>query len=80
MSIEDAQNLLKHKKGLFILVGTENGTIDMDNLKGYIAYISDTKASFSELLNEYGRVKKKQQAIVIGSYKDGGAIGVQYQL
>ena len=75
MSITEAQDMLDHKKALFII----EPPIDLSGLRGYIAYVSPSSETLSELVAKYHNAQRNNMnAILIGSYEDGGAIGVQY--
>ena len=43
--------------------------------------VSDDNTSFNELCDENDKLKEQgKQTIIIGSYENGGGIGVQYEL
>ena len=76
-SLNDARKNIPKMKALFVV----NDMSDMSNIKGYITYISDDEGSYNELIQELHRVKRdNKQAMIIGSYENGGAIGVQYSM
>ena len=79
MTLTEAEKNIKKKKALFVL--ETNSLEDINNLEGRITYVSNSRDSFPELLKEYHKEKRNNhQAVVIGSYEDGGAIGVQYRV
>ena len=54
---------------------------DISDIKGYIFAVSMNDSSFAELLDVDREIQKDgQQTMLIGSYENGGAIGVQYEL
>ena len=76
-SLDDARKNIPKMKALFVV----NDMSDMSNIQGYISYISDDEDSYNELIQELHRVKRdNKQAMIIGSYENGGAIGVQYSM
>ena len=53
----------------------------MSGIQGYISAISDADDSFNELCEEEEQYRNQGiQTIIIGSYENGGGIGVQYEL
>ena len=75
ISLEDARKSTHKTKALFVV----NDMSDMSNIKGHISYISDDEDSYNDLIYELHKIKRaNQQAMIIGSYENGGAIGVQY--
>ena len=76
-SLDDARKIIHKMKALFVV----NDMSDMSNIQGYISYISDDEGSYNELIQELHKVKRNnKQAMIIGSYENGGAIGVQYSM
>ena len=64
-------------KKLFIITDMS----DIANIQGYIFAVSMNDSSFGELLDIDKKIQKDgHQTILIGSYENGGAIGVQYEL
>ena len=48
---------------------------------GYLYCVSTSEDSFDELINERDRLEEEGKICVLGgSYNNGGAIGVQYEL
>ena len=77
ISLNIARTRIPKKKALFIV----SDMSDMSDIQGYISCISDGTDSYDALIEEYNRIKEqKKQAIIIGSYENGGAIGVQYEV
>ena len=77
ISISSARMRIPKKKALFVVSDMSN----MSDIKGYISCISDSADSYDALIEEYNHTKKeKKQAVIIGSYENGGAIGVQYEV
>ena len=77
ISLNDARKRIPKMKALFVV----NDMSDMSNIQGYISYISDNEDSYNDLINELYKVKRdNKQAMIIGSYENGGAIGVQYSM
>ena len=77
ISLSTARTRIPKKKALFIVMDMS----DMSDIKGYIACISDSTDSYNDLIEEYNHTKsQKKQAMIIGSYENGGAIGVQYEV
>lgn len=77
ISLEDARSKVPKQKAVFVIEDMS----DMSNIRGYISCISENEDSYQALISEYNRIKHQdKQAIVIGSYENGGAIGVQYSI
>ena len=75
LSLEMARKRIPRKKALFIVTDMS----DMSNIQGYISYISESENSYDELVEALHRERNSDQmAMIIGSYENGGAIGVQY--
>ncbi|MBQ7558090.1 MAG: hypothetical protein IJT00_08500 [Lachnospiraceae bacterium] len=75
ISLSEARKEIPKMKALFVI----QDMTDMSNIQGYITYISESENSYDELINELNKLRKKNMnAMVIGSYENGGAIGVQY--
>ena len=77
ITVEDATNSLKNKKAVFVITNLN----DMVNIMGYIEYISDTEETYDKMVDIYRKISQSgRQAMLIGSYGNGGAIGVQYEV
>ncbi len=77
ISLNHARSQIPKMKAVFIVKDMS----DMSDIKGYISFISDSKDSYSALIHEYHKMQSQHVlAMVIGSYENGGAIGVQYEL
>ena len=77
ISLNTARTRIHKKKALFVVSDMSN----MSDIKGYISCVSDGSDSYSDLIEEYNNTKNEEkQAIIIGSYENGGAIGVQYEV
>jgi len=72
-TLTEATKSLKKEKAIFIITDRT----DMQNICGYIAFVSSSRDSYSELVKKYQSLKGVE-AMLIGSYEDGGAVGVQY--
>ena len=71
----DVQNVYKNCK--YILVDYNN----LEDIKGRLYCISKSKESFKEITRlNFELSKKGIKSILMGSYNDGGAIGVQYEV
>lgn len=54
---------------------------DIQNVSGYLYCISDSPETFSEICNKRREFfNKGVSGIVMGHYKSGGMIGVQYEV
>ena len=77
MTLEAARKEIPKMKALFVIQDMS----DMSNISGYILYISESESSYDELIRELNKIKKENvNAMIIGSYENGGAIGVQYSM
>ena len=77
ISLESARKEIPKMKALFVIQDMS----DMSNIQGYISYISESESSYDELIRELNKVRRDNiNAMVIGSYENGGAIGVQYSM
>ena len=76
ISINKATKSLNKEKAVFVITDLN----DMVNIKGYIAYISKSTETRDKMV-EYAREMSNsgKQTMLIGSYENGGAIGVQYE-
>ena len=74
ISVIDATKSIKGCKAIFIITDMN----DMINIMGYIDYISKSEATYDDMIERYHSLDKK--AMLIGSYADGGDVGVQYSL
>ena len=54
---------------------------DMSDIQGTVFIVSEDNTSFNELCDENDKLKEQgKRTIIIGSYENGGGIGVQYEL
>ena len=75
ISLEDARKTLKKSKAIFII----DQETDMQDIKGHIVYVSQSIDTYDELIRQFNEHKmNSERAMVIGSYENGGAVGVQY--
>ena len=57
------------------------GFTDIENLSGYLYCISDSIETYKEICDKRREINKKGgDSIVLGHYKEGGMIGVQYEI
>ena len=76
VSLDEARKKYPKTKKLFIITDMSN----LSDIKGYIFAVSMNNSSFNELLEADKQMQKNGcQTILIGSYENGGAIGVQYE-
>ncbi|MBR2215548.1 MAG: hypothetical protein IJ849_07305 [Selenomonadaceae bacterium] len=74
--LEVARSEYPKTKKIFIVTDMAN----MSDIKGYLYMVSEDITSFDDLCQErYKLYDKGIQSIIIGSYENGGAIGVQYE-
>lgn len=74
LSLNAARNQYPKSKVLFLIS-------DMSDIQGTIFMVSEDNSSFSELCDENDRLKEQgKQTIIIGSYENGGGVGVQYEM
>lgn len=76
ISLDDARSGLSRQKGVFVVEDMS----DLANIRGYIAFVSSSSDTYNELIRVFNEYKKHQQAMIIGSYENGGAVGVQYEM
>ena len=77
VTLDDARAELPRTKKLFIITDMA----DISNVKGYIRAVSEDSSSFAELLKlDRAMQKEGLQTMLVGSYENGGGIGVQYEL
>lgn len=77
VSLNAARNQIPKMKALFVVQDMS----DMSDIRGYISFVSESEDSYSALIREYNKMKRdNRQAMIIGSYENGGAIGVQYNM
>ncbi len=70
---------LKYPKAKFLFVIKDMS--NMSDIKGSIFVISESDDSFDELCYEDEKLRSQGiQTIIAGSYENGGAIGVQYEV
>ena len=54
---------------------------DMSDIKGNVVMVSDNDESFDDLCSEDRKLRSQGvQTVIAGSYENGGAIGVQYEI
>lgn len=77
LSLNAARNQYPKSKVLFLI----SDMSDMSDIQGTIFMVSEDNSSFSELCDENDRLKEQgKQTIIIGSYENGGGVGVQYEM
>ena len=77
LSLNTAREQYPKSKILFLITDMS----DMSDIKGTVFMVSEDGTSFNELCHENDILKDQgQQTIIIGSYENGGGIGVQYEL
>ena len=54
---------------------------DLQDPAGYLYCISESADTFDDISREiYNLTKKATQCMLLGSYENGGAVGVQYEI
>ena len=77
LSINSAREQYPKSKILFLITDMS----DMSDIQGTVFMVSDDNTSFNELCDENDKLKEQgRRTIIIGSYENGGGIGVQYEL
>ena len=77
LSLNSAREQYPKSKILFLITDMS----DMSDIQGTVFMVSDDNTSFNELCDENDKLKDQgKQTIIIGSYENGGGIGVQYEL
>ena len=77
LSLNTAREQYPKSKVLFLV----SDMSDMSDIKGSVFMVSEDDSSFNELCNENDKLRNQgKQTIIIGSYENGGGIGVQYEL
>ena len=77
LSINSAKEQYPKSKILFLITDMS----DMSDIQGTVFMVSEDNASFNELCDEDDKLKEQgKRTIIIGSYENGGGIGVQYEL
>ena len=72
---EDVENEYKNCK--YIITDFS----DLQNIEGYLYCVSDSADSFKEICKiNYDLSGKGRKSILLGSYNNGGAVGVQYEV
>lgn len=75
ISFAQAQSKFVNSKAILVL----EKNYDMNNLKGYVYAISLADDSFQELCEESEKLRKNGcQNMIVGTYSNGGVVGVQY--
>ena len=76
-SVATATESIKNSKAVFVITDMEN----LADIKGYIYYVSKSESTYPELLSVFKQIGESgERAMLIGSYNNGGAIGVQYEI
>ncbi len=77
LSINSAREQYPKSKILFLITDMS----DMSDIQGTVFMVSEDNTSFNELCDENDKLKEQgKRTIIIGSYENGGGIGVQYEL
>ena len=77
LSLNSAREQYPKSKILFLITDMS----DMSDIQGTVFMVSDDNTSFNELCDENDKLKEQgKRTIIIGSYENGGGIGVQYEL
>lgn len=77
LSLNSAREQYPKSKILFLITDMS----DMSDIQGTVFMVSDDNTSFNELCDENDKLTEQgKQTIIIGSYENGGGIGVQYEL
>ena len=77
LSINSAREQYPKSKILFLITDMS----DMSDIQGTVFMVSEDNTSFNELCDENDKLKEQgNRTIIIGSYENGGGIGVQYEL
>ena len=77
LSLNIAREQYPKSKVLFLISDMSN----MSDIKGTVFMISEDGTSFNALCDENDRLREQgKQTIIIGSYENGGGIGVQYEV
>lgn len=77
ISLNTARTRYPKSKLIFIITDMS----DMSDIKGNVFMVSDSDDSFDELCLEDQKLREKGlQTVISGSYENGGAIGVQYEV
>ena len=67
----------KYKNCKYILTDFTN----LQDIEGYLYCVSDSADSFKEICQvNYNLTKEGRESILMGSYNNGGALGVQYEI
>ena len=77
LSLNSAREQYPKSKILFLITDMS----DMSDIQGTVFMVSEDNTSFNELCDENDKLKEQgKRTIIIGSYENGGGIGVQYEL
>ena len=77
LSVNDARAKYPRSKVLFVITDMSN----MSDIKGYIFMVSRGSSTYDALCDEGEKLQNNGlQTIILGSYENGGAVGVQYEL
>ena len=75
ISVEEARTKYTNSKVIIVL----DDKFDISNLIGYLYAISSSVDSFNDLCLESNKLRKKGvQNIIVGTYNNGAASGVQH--
>ena len=74
--ISNIRNKFHNKK---VLV-TDLDLTDMNNITGCVYAISNETSDYDKLCKEKNNINKYKSSMLVGSYNNGGAIGVQYSI
>ena len=68
----------KHPRSKILFIVTDMSNIS--DIQGYIFMVSNSSSTFEDLCNEDTRLQREGfKTIILGSYENGGGIGVQYE-
>ena len=77
LSLGTARAQYPKSKIIFIITDMS----DMSDIKGNVFMVSDDDESFEDLCTEDRKLRSRGiQTVIAGSYENGGAIGVQYEI
>ena len=77
LSLDEARAQYPRSKIIFVITDMS----DMSDIKGNVFMVSDNDESFEDLCTEDLKLRNKGvQTVIAGSYENGGAVGVQYEV
>ena len=77
ITLNEARKQYPQSKLIFIVEDMS----DMSNIKGIVFMVSDSDESYDELCEEEEKLLRDgKQTMIVGSYENGGAVGVQYEI